>query len=315
LFIYDRDTASTERIPLGRSQGLGADYTLALSADGRFVAYSYHIYDRTTGQTTDMPTTDGERPNGPVFAPRFAGNGNFLAFVSRAGNLVAGDTNEVHDVFVWNRETNEVERVSVATGNSEGNDSSGAFQFHEGTGSDLAYSEDGRFVAFSSLATNLTSDLVNECDDYRGYSRACYNLFLHERESDETRLITRGANQDSSSPALSADGRFLTFASLATSFTDDILPECPFPAMVNCGQIYLYEGQIDKFSLISRGINGQTGNQGSWQPVVSGDGRFITFVSSADNLVSGDTNNASDIFVFDQQTKQIERVSLTHTAD
>ncbi|MHC4907572.1 MAG: TolB-like translocation protein, partial [Planctomycetota bacterium] len=138
---------------------------------------------------------------------------------------------------------------------------------------------------------------------------------LHERESDETRLITRGANQDSSSPALSADGRFLTFASLATSFTDDILPECPFPAMVNCGQIYLYEGQIDKFSLISRGINGQTGNQGSWQPVVSGDGRFITFVSSADNLVSGDTNNASDIFVFDQQTKQIERVSLTHTAD
>ena len=311
LFIYDRDTGSTERIPLGRGQGLGGDYTLALSNDGRFVAYSFHVYDRTTGQTTNIPTIDGQRPDGYTFAPRFAGDGRFLAFISGAANLAPNDTNEQFDVFAWDRETDQVERVSISSSGEEGNETSGALPFHEGIGNALSISGDGRFVAYASLATNLSEGVINECDDYRGFTRACYNIYLHDRQTGETQLLTHNSDGDSTDPALSGDGRYLAFASLATNLSDDVIPICGFSAIVNCGQIYLYDRQAGQISLISRNLVGEGGRRGSWQPAISADGRYITFASNAENLVAGDTNETSDIFRFDRQTGTMERVSLT----
>ncbi len=310
LFIYDRDTAVTERIPLGRGQGLGGDYTLALSADGRLVAYSFHIYDRVTGLTVDLPTTDGEQPNDYTFAPQFAGDGRFLAFISGASNLVPNDTNEQFDVFVWDRETNQMERISISADGTEGNETSGAMPFHEGIGSAMTISGDGRFVAYASLATNLAEGDVNECDDYRGFVRACYNIYLHDRQTGTTQLVTHNSDGDSMTPALSGDGRFLTFASLATTLTDDVLPNCEFPSIVNCGQIYLYDRETGRISLISRALTGQGSDQGNWQPDFAGNGRYLTFVSAADNLIPEDTNETSDIFRLDLQTGTLERVSL-----
>ena len=310
LFIYDRDTAVTERIPLGRGQGLGGDYTLSLSDDSRLVAYSFHIYDRTTGLTADLPTTDGERPNGYTFAPQFAGDGRFLAFISGASNLVPNDTNEQFDIFVWDRETNQVERTSISADGTEGNETSGAMPFHEGIGSALTISGDGRFVAYGSLATNLADGVVNECADYRGFTRACYNIYLYDRQTGTTQLVTQNSDGDSVTPSLSGDGRFLAFTSLATTLTDETLPNCQFPAIVNCGQIYLYDRETGRISLISRALTGQGSDQGNWQPDFAGNGRYLTFVSAADSLVPGDTNESSDIFRFDLQTGQLERVSL-----
>jgi hypothetical protein len=82
-------------------------------------------------------------------------DGRYIAFVSRADNLVIGDTNKTHDVFVHDRETHQTIRVSVATDGRQGLDSSGG----------PSLSADGRYIAFSSLASNLVNDDTNGQED------------------------------------------------------------------------------------------------------------------------------------------------------
>jgi Tol biopolymer transport system component len=308
LFLHDRLSGETIRVPLGRGQGLGGDYTLALSHDGRLVAYGNTVLDWTNGQSETVPTVDDQPPG--AFAPQFAANGRYLAFLSSATNLVPSDENEAYDVFVWDREAGLVERASVASDGAEANDISGALPFHEGIGDALTISEDGRFVAFASLATNLSDDPVNQCADYRGFERTCYNIYLHDRQSGQIQLITVGANGDSQDPSLSADGRFLVFASLATNLVDAELPECESPALINCGQIYLFDRETGQITLLSQNSEGQTGTQGSWRSKISADGLTVVFASQADNLVDGDTNQASDIFIYDLESSRLERASL-----
>ncbi len=300
LFIYDRETGLTERIPLGRGQGLGGDYTLALSADGRYVAYGFTIYDRETGQTETIPTMDDQPPDGYTFAPQFAANGD-VAFVSRADNLVPGDEGGFFDVFVWERQTGQLNRISA------GNADSGMSSTGEGYWGELAISSDGRYLAYASTASNLTPDPLAECDSYLGYTRICYNIYLHDRETGQTRLITLHSDGDNVNPSLSADGRFLAFSSRATNLTSDAL-SCAFPT---CNQIFRHDTQTSQTTLISRAPGGAPGNHESYRPAISADGRFIAYTSNSDNLVPDDTNNASDIFLYDRESGQTERVSLT----
>lgn len=313
LFIYDSQSQETIRIPLGRGQGLGKDYTLALSSDGRLVAYGVTVLDWSTGQSETIPTTDGQPVNGEFLAPQFTAGDRLLAFVSSSANLVPDDNNDTHDVFVWDRESGLVERVSVTSEGAEANDVSGALPFHEGTGSALAISADGRYVAFTSLATNLVSEEVAQCVDYRGFNRPCYTLYLHDRQTGQTWPITAGANGDSQDPTLSGDGRYLAFSSLATNLGAEKLPECEFPAVVSCGQIYLLDNETGQISLVSLNDQGQPGNRGSWQPQLSADGSSLVFVSEATNLVPDDSNEASDIFVFNLGSGLLERASLKST--
>ncbi len=315
LFVTDWETGETERIPLGRTSGLGADYTMALSADGRKLAYggeNLMLYDRDTGQATPLLTTiDGAPPDGVIFGPVFAANGD-IAFASRAGNLVPGDDNEAYDVFVWDSGADTVERISIASDGVQANDASGAILFHEGAITALDISDDGRFVAFASMATNLTADSIQTCQDYRGYERACYNIFIHDRETDETRLVTQNSNGDSPQLALSGDGRTLVFSSAADNLTLDA-PSCDeLPVPVNCGHIYLYDVQTGDISLVDRTPDGRAGNGVSFHPAVSADGRIILFASTSSNLVPGDTNRRQDIFLYNRDTGQIERISLTN---
>ena len=171
-------------------------------------------------------------------------------------------------------------------------------------------------MAFASLANNLTSEEVAECADYRGFDRPCYNLYMHDRQTGETQLVTAGANGDSQNPALSGDGRFLAFSSLATNLMEEDLPACEFPAaIVTCGQIFLLDTQTGQISLVSQNGQGQAGqgqpgNKGSWQSQISADGLSLVFVSESDNLVPGDSNAVSDIFVFVLESGRLERASL-----
>jgi Tol biopolymer transport system component len=304
LYIYDRQTGQIERIPVGRSTGLGKSYTIALSADGRYVAYDgLQIYDRQTGETI---TIFAEQPNGETFAPAFAANGD-IAFVSRASNLVTNDNNETYDVFVWEAATGEISRVSTTSNGNESDDVSGAQPFHEGVGDSLAFSADGRLIAFTSLGTSLTTDELNQCDDYRDFTRACFALYLHDRQTGETRLVVNG-DGDSIQPALSADGRFLTFASTAQNLLPDT-PSCPGTSIIGCGQLYLLDTQTGALQLISQSASGDWGNGGSFQPKISADGRIITFASQASNLVPNDSNAVSDIFRYDMVTREMIRIS------
>ncbi len=305
LYIYDRQTGQIDRIPVGRSSGLGKSYTISLSADGRYVAHDgLQIYDRQTGETINI---FAELPNGETFAPVFAANGD-IAFVSAASNLVSNDNNETYDVFVWEAATGQIIRVSTASDGGESDDVSGALPFHEGIGESLAISADGRFLTFTSLGTSLTTDELSQCDDYRGFSRACYALYLHDRQTGKTTLVVHG-DSDSVQPALSADGRYLTFTSLAQNLLPNS-PPCESPYSAICGQIYLLDTQTGALQLISQAASGEWGNSGSGHPRISADGRFITFSSDASNLVPNDTNGVSDIFRYDTATGEMIRVSL-----
>jgi Tol biopolymer transport system component len=309
LFIYDRDTGTTEMLALGREQGLGADYTMGISADGRYIALGHDnnllLYDHQTKQSQFVLTTIDEQPlNSSPFAPSLSADGRFIAFVSYASNLVADDRNEEADVFVLDRETDQIERVSVATDGSEADGESGAMPTHESVNGATDISADGRFITFPSNATNLNDQPSVMCDDYRGFTRPCYNVYLHDRATGETILISQGGDSDSLAPTLSADGQIIAFSSTATNLTADNLPACDPPGTINCSHIYRFDRQTGELILVTGAAN-----SGAWDAQISGNGRYITFTSEATNLSPDDTNNSSDIVRYDHEAGKIERIS------
>src|SRR5437762_758323 len=216
---------TTVRVSVASDGTEGNDVSLgsALSADGRFVAFDsaatdlvagdtngvsdVFVHDRQTGTTERVSVASGgAQGNGSsgligfAFPPALSADGRFVAFVSAATDLVAGDTNGVSDVFVHDRQTGTTERVSVASGGAQGNGNSGGFFAVP------ALSAAGRFVAFQSAATNLVAGDTNGTTD----------VFVHDRQTCTTErmsVASGGAqgNGVSAGPALSADGRVVAF--------------------------------------------------------------------------------------------------------
>src|SRR5262245_27577526 len=158
--------ASWAQVPTTERVSFSASCCLpALSADGRFVAFSsftrdpntngvenVFVRDRAFVVTTRVSVaTGGAQANGGSSSPAISADGRFVAFASEATNLVAGDTNGATDVFVRDLLTFTTERVSVATGGVQAN----GFSFRP------AISAAGRFVAFVSSATNLVPGDTN----------------------------------------------------------------------------------------------------------------------------------------------------------
>ena len=186
----------------------------------------------------------------------------------------------------WAQETTR--RVSVSTGGGQSN----------GDSFTPALSADGRFVAFGSFASNLVPGDTNGLTD----------VFVRDRRTGTTQLVSvrtgggRG-NDSSSNPALSADGRFVTFMSLATNLV---------PGDTNgTFDVFVHDRQTGTTRRVSGSSSGTQGNGESSLPALSADGRFVTFMSLATNLVPGDTNNARDVFVHDRQTGTTRRVSVS----
>jgi len=182
-------------------------------------------------------------------------------------------------------------RVSVDSSGAEANDVS----------TKPAISDDGRYIAFQSGATNLVIGDTNNTDD----------IFVHDRQTGATTRISirsDGAqvNGGSSSPAISADGRFVAFYSDASSLVDGDTN--------GCGDIFVHDrqtGQTTRVSVDSIGNEQNAPPEYDYAVVsISGDGRYVAFYSDATNLVSGDTNNETDIFVHDRQTGQTTRASV-----
>ena len=137
-------------------------------------------------------------------------DGRFVAFASRASNLVEGDTNDRKDVFVRDRQAGVTTRVSVSSAGLQG----------DGDSFEPAMSRDGRFVAFASNASNLVEGDTNTTTD----------VFVHDRATSQTTLAsvgTSGARGDyhSYGPAVSDDGRFVLFVSQAASLAPSPIPQ------------------------------------------------------------------------------------------
>jgi WD40-like Beta Propeller Repeat len=231
--------------------------------------------------------TNGTQGNNLSDTPRISGDGRYVVFESFANNLVSGDTNNIDDIFVRDRQTGQTSRVSVATNGTQGNSSVDR----------PAISSDGRYIVFRSRASNLVSGDTNGIDD----------IFVHDRQTAQTSRVsvaTNGAEGNGSvdDPAISGDGRYVAFESGSSTLVSGDTNSSV--------DIFVHDQQTGQTSLVSVATNGAQGNGGSYWSSISGDGRYVAFVSDASNLVSGDTNGTRDIFTHDRQTGQTSRVSV-----
>jgi Tol biopolymer transport system component len=169
-----------------------------------------------------------------------------------------------------------------------------------GTSIDPAISANGRFVAFASTASNLVPGDSNNRED----------VFVRDRQTGTTERVsvrTGGgqSNNPSSMPTLSADGRFVAFASAATNLV---------PGDTNNGDdVFVHDRRTGTTERVSVRTGGSQGNGSSaffFPPALSANGRFVVFDSFASNLVAGDSNLSEDVFVHDRQTGTTERVSV-----
>ena len=306
----DYTVPSGGRVSLDTNGGQADDRSVVptASGNGRLVTFESNATNLVPGDTNNVSDVfvrdtvtgmtflvsqapDGSSADGPSRAPVISADGTAIAFVSTASNLVEGDTNGIQDVFVHDLETNTTTRVSVASGGGE----AGA------PARNPSISADGERVAFDSTAADLVDDDTNGTTD----------VFVHDLTDGTTVRVSMAANgieADSFSfaPSISADGTVVAFASGAGNLAEDDTNQA--------NDIFVASLGTGALELISRNpagaVAGVGGGNGSVQPKISGDGSTVVFLSEAPDLVEGDTNGTTDVFVHDRTTGVTERVSV-----
>ncbi len=275
----------------------------AISADGRYVAFQSNatnlvsgdtnlvqdsfIKDTQTGITTRISTNSaGNQANGTSTVTAISADGRYVAFWSNATNLVSGDTNLSTDSFIKDMQTGITTRISTDSAGNQGN----------GNSTVSAISADGRFIAFNSNASNLVSGDTNLVQD----------SFIKDTQTGITTRISTDSsgsegNNSSTVSAISADGRYVAFHSIATNLVsgDTNLTRDSF----------IKDTQTGITTRISTNSAGNQGNNQSQVTAISADGRYVAFWSFATTLVSGDTNGVQDSFIKDTQTGITTRIS------
>ncbi len=291
VFVRVRSSSTTERISVGAAgaQANGASVDPSISADGRFVAFqsqATNLVDGDTNGATDVFVRDRQsgttervcgaiQGNGASFSPAISADGNIVAFMSAASNLVAADSNGQLDIFICNRSSGVISRVSVATDGTQGNG-----------GSILpAISADGLVVAFKSLADNLVAGDRNNVVD----------VFAHDTTSGTTERISANnlggdANDFSFPPSVSHNGRYIAFGSFGTN----IVP----PDTNNSADVFVRDRVNGVSILVDVNSQGEQANGGTPDapPAISDDGTIVAFVSFASNLDFTDRNGQPDVF-------------------
>ncbi|MFD7662271.1 TolB family protein [Streptomyces sp. NPDC059788] len=316
IFVKDLRTGAVERVSVA-SDGAQADswsLTPTISADGRFVAFESNaanlvpgdtnadtdifVHDRRTGRTESV-TVDGRPPQGRQGAqmPVISADGRSVAFASSREDLVPGDTNGAQDIFVRNRRTGAVTRVSVsATGEQA-----------TGPSASPVISYDGRKVGFISKAQNLPPAAARTARDQADLRRPhSYPFFLHDLDTGRTSvasLSSAGETVGAWNASLSPDGRYAVFSSQYA----DVVPGHP-AGRADLFVRDLVKGTTEQVTYTYDGKQPQSGSSGLG--VLSADNRRLYFQSSVPDLVPGDTGNAQNVFVRDMRTGTVERVSV-----
>jgi Tol biopolymer transport system component len=286
IYVHNRQTNQIEIVSRDSdtsavNEGSGVSSDPAISADGRFVAFvsqssnlvpgvsgeQVYLRDRQTGQTTLVSrNTTGQAASAGSSntSPAISSNGQFIAFVSDATNLIIGVVGQ--QIYLHDRVAGTVSLVSK---NNNPIPIPG-----DGDSNTPTVSSDGRYVAFASLATNLGAPGGNQ------------QIFIHDRlatANGDTSLISKNDSAvagigASNTPSISGDGRFVAFTSLASNLV----------ATINGQQIYLHDRNSGTTSLISHDNSGVPvqGNGVSSVPSISSNGQIVTFVSLASNLLT-----------------------------
>ena len=293
VFVVDLQSGAVELVSHSASGGQ-ADAPCSqpvISGDGRFVVFvsaatnlvpgtttgleEIYLYDRDDGSLkwVSAPLI-GAVNDGESGEPAISADGNWVAFSSNSAQLVSGDTLGLRDIFLWNRASSAIERVSV----TQAGDGANSLSYVP------ALSADGRFIVFRSHASNLVAGDTNLSGD----------IFLRDNLSgalQRVNLSTTGeqASGPSDEPAISADGRFIVFRSHASNLVPNDTNGSP--------DIFVHDIQgtttrisVDSYADESNGSN--------FSPAISADGASIAFYSEANNLdlVLVDNNGAGDVF-------------------
>jgi len=306
VFVRDKLTHTTSYV--SRATGaLGAATDTdssdpSISADGRFVAFvssadnlsaacdttvgNIFVRDLRTNTTTYLSRAtgaDGTAGDGNSFDPSISADGRFVAFASDADSVSDQDTNTTTDVFVRDLQTHTTRYVTRATG--------AAGSAGDGESLDPSISADGRFVAFRSEADSLSS----EDDD------TIPNVFVRDLQTNTTTYVSRATGAAGTAgggidPSISADGRSVAFASAADNLSSEDNDAV--------GNVFVRDLPTNTTTYVSRatGPTGMPGDDSSFEPSISGDGRWVAFSSFAHNLNSDDHSFFADVFLRDLQT-------------
>jgi Tol biopolymer transport system component len=328
ILLLDRLDGTIDRVSVSSSevQANGASDDSFISRNGRYVAFAsdatnlvpgdtnglLHIFlrDVQAGTTSRVSVGPGgqqveripDRPAPVTFAGGLSGNGRFAVFSSSAESLVAGDTNTASDVFVHDRVLQETARASVGKDGTQANGRSFTAFVTAGTGTANrssflpgVISNDGRFVAFHSAATNLVP----------GDANGVFDAFIRDREEGTTSLVSiaedgKRGNGSSTGPFVSDDGRIVAFTSNATN----LVPGDTNGAL----DVFVRDRQEGTTTRVSRAADGGQTNGFSIVVTMSPNGRYVVYWSAATNVAPEDTNGFTDVFVHDRETGETQRL-------
>ncbi len=282
----------TDRLSIAASgeQAAGGRYTPrpSVSGDGSTVAFESPVSTLVAGDTnsasdifiesggvlTRVLGPGGVQGNCTAQRASVSATGQFVAFDSCASNLVAGDTNNSSDVFVLDRSSNVITRVSVNTAGDQG----------AGASFSSAISPNGRFVAFLSRAPNLASG-----------GSANTHVYLRDRDTSTTYFVSRASNNavltSETRPSVANDGT-VAFATSSSGVTGD---------NNNVSDVFLRRGLIGGTPTTVRVSVSASGAQltaGSTRPTISADAQLVAFETAA-AAGTGDGNGLTDVYVRD----------------
>lgn len=311
--LFARDLQTGQIVDLnsvGSIPGNSSAGQVSLSADGRYAAFTsgasnlvpsdnngtsdVFVRDLKT-RTTILVSCDAANmgtANGRSEQPSISADGRYVAFMSSATNLAAGDTNATYDIYVRDLLLGTTRLVSAS---------------YSGAGSADGHcyapriTADGRHVLFLSQATNLWSSRT------AGYENL-YRRDLVNRKTDLVSVSKWGGESVSYTPIpfdVTPDGRFVAFESSSNQLVEGLVDT------IGSEDVFVRDLVERKTTLVS--INQRrtgTGNGRSQRPTVSADGNWIAFESSSSDLTPADHNNLTDVFVYDLSTGKATLVSV-----
>jgi hypothetical protein len=310
LAAHNAHAAGITRVSVSseETQSNYSSYKPSTSKDGRYVAFDSNasnlvpndtigdytdvfVRDRQTGTTTLVSVDSNEQPGpGQSFSPSISDNGRYIAFVTQ-NNFDPSDTNGFNDVYMRDLQEGTTTWVSVNPGNSDEGEDAGL----------PSISGDGRYVAFESRPENLLTPIY-----------PISQIYVRDLQNNSTTLVSKASDgtpgdRDSRDANLSANGQFIAFSSSAHNLVaNDTNDE---------EDVFIYELATGNIRRASVSSSGAQQSASSSRPALSADGRYVTFGSDSDTLVSGDTNGRHDVFLSDLQTGQTTRISVPLNAN
>ncbi len=259
------------------------------------------VAEQSAPQLTATPTPQTlDAPDLPSSKPAVSADGNVIAYQSFATDLIKtltnspSDTNGFLDIYAseWNGSRWVISRISLSSDNQKADG---------GHSTNPDVSQFGRHIVFESTATNLDT----------AASTGNAQIYVRDRDASCTTLLSKHTdgtmgNGSSFDASISATGRFVAFASIATNLVDDDTNGAQdiFVVDRDADEDGLFYSDVEncvpdssRTVRVSVTAGGVQANGASYQPDLSQNGEFVAFTSDATNLVSNDTNGTSDVFV------------------